>query len=468
MTAQWGKITLTELIDPMKGKLISGDFRTLPSGLSTDTRNIRPGEIFLALRGDKFDGHCFISAAVEKEASCIILEDEACFPADSKCAVIKVGDSLEALGDIAAYWRSRYDIPVVSITGSTGKTTTKEMTSSILEIGAETLKNNGNFNNLIGLPLTLLKINRSHRRVVLEMGMNRPGEIGRLTRISDPDIGLITNIGPVHLEGLKDIAGVAKAKAEMIEKIRPESKVILFGDDKILMEEVSRFNSDFFTFGLESKNDLRATDIEDIGENGISYILRYEDEAVPVRLHVPGYHNLVNSLAAASVAVCMKETFKNITAGLERFKGLKGRLIPEILSENIVLLDDTYNSNPSSLEAALSVAKKIAGKERRVIVGLGEMLELGDETEHAHINAGRMVAETGAFYFFSLGAHANLMLKGAVEKGFSYEKAIEVGSHAEMVQKISSIMSKGDLILLKGSRMIGLERVAEGLRRYRE
>lgn len=468
MTAHWGKITLAELINPMKGKLMSGDFGTSPLGLSTDTRSIRPGEIFLALRGENFDGHCFVSKAIEKGASCIILEDDACFPADSKCAVIKVGDSLEALGDIAAYWRSRYETPVVSITGSTGKTTTKEMTSCILEVGTAILKNNGNFNNLIGLPLTLLKLDSSHKKVVLEMGMNREGEIGRLTQISDPDIGLITNIGPVHLEGVKDIAGVARAKTEMIEEIRPESKVILFGDDKLLMEKASRFKRNFFTFGFRPGNDLTATDVEDMGDSGISYVLRYKDKTMPVRLNVPGYHNLGNSLAAASVAVCLKESFENIKTGLERFKGIKGRLVPEVLPGDIILLDDTYNSNPSSLKAALSVAKRIAGEERRIIVGLGDMLELGDETENFHIDAGGMVAETGVFSFFVIGAHADLMLKGAVEKGFPPEKTIEVGSNHEMAEKISSIMSSGDLILLKGSRLVGLEQVAEGLRGYRK
>jgi len=468
MTVQWGKISFDELLNSLKGELISGDARTLPSGLSTDTRDIKPGEIFLALRGANFDGHNFVSMAISKGATCIILEDVKGIPKDSKSAVVKVRNSLEALGDIAAYWRSQYEIPVVSITGSMGKTTTKEMTSSILELGASTLKNKGNFNNLIGLPLTLLKLDNRHKRVVLEMGMNHPGEIGRLTRISDPDIGLITNIGPVHLEGVKDIKGVAKAKAEMIENIGPDSRVILFGDDKILMGETSRFNRNFFTFGLSKKNDLTATDIKDMGDSGISYLLRYRDHSIPVILRVPGYHNLINSLASASVAVCMKEKFNNIAIGLKRFKGVKGRLIPEILPGNIILLDDTYNSNPSSLKAALSVAKKMAGKKKRIIVGLGEMLELGDEAERAHIDAGRMVAEIGVFFFFAIGAHAHLMLKGAIERGFPSEKAIEVGSYHDMIEEISSVMGNGDLILLKGSRIMGLERVVKGLREYRE
>ena len=241
--------------------------------------------------------------------------------------------------------------------------------------------------------------------------------------------------------------------------------MILFGDDRFLMKEVSRFDRDFFTFGLKPENDLWAADIEDMGENGMSYTLRYEDKAEPVRINVPGYHNLVNSLAAASVAVCLKESFENIRNGLGRFKGLKGRLIPEILPGNIILLDDTYNSNPSSLKAAFSVAGKIAAKGKRIIVGLGDMLELGDETEHAHIDAGRMVAETGAFSFFAMGANAGLMIKGALGRGFPFERALEVSSHSEMVKEISSVMDKGDLILLKGSRLIGLDKVAQGLRK---
>lgn len=468
MTARWGKISFRELAGALNGELVTGDSSLMPAGLSTDTRNIGPGEIFLALRGDTFDGHSFVSKAIQKGASGLIIEDEAAVPPGSGSAVIKVEDSLKALGDLAALWRSGFKGPVISITGSMGKTTTKEMVYSILEIGASTLKNNGNFNNLIGLPLTLLRLDDSHKRIVLEMGMNRPGEIGRLTSISDPDIGLITNVGPVHLEGVGDIKGVAKAKTEMIENIRPGSRVILFGDDNILMEEAYRFNREFLTFGLKPENDLTATEVKDLGDSGTSYILQYGNKQIPVRLHVPGFHNLINSLAAASVAVCMEEKFENIALGLERFRGVKGRLTPEILPGNVILLDDTYNSNPSSLGAALDAAKSIAGKKKRIIVGLGEMLELGDETENAHVDAGRKVADAGAFLFFTIGAHAHLMLEGAIERGFPSEKAIEVYSHHDMIEKIKSVMGNGDLILLKGSRMMKLDRVAEDLREYRE
>jgi UDP-N-acetylmuramoyl-tripeptide--D-alanyl-D-alanine ligase len=468
MTAFWQNITLKEFIDPVKGTLLSGDPEAVLAGISTDTREIKKDEVFIALRGENFDGHNFIPAAVQKGAVCVVIDDESKIPENLSAAVIKVGDCLTALGEFACYWRHQHEAKIVSITGSMGKTTTKEMTACILEMGNETLKNEGNFNNLIGLPFTLLRLNNGHKRAVLEMGMNHFNEIRRLTQISDPDIGVITNIGPVHLEGVNDIQGVARAKTEMIEEIRPESRVILFGDDNILMKDTSRFSRDFFTFGLGPENDVYADSIETLKSGGMTYRLIYRNESMPVELQVTGMHNLFNSLAAASAAICMEEKFENIAEGLIRFKGVKGRLITVVLPDDILLLDDTYNSNPSSLKAALDMAKETAGEKRRIIVGLGEMLELGDETVRAHIQAGKMVAETGAGFLFAIGAHAQHMLKGAIEKGFPSERAIESKSQQDMVDQINDVVEKGDLVLLKGSRMMGLEKVAQGLREVRQ
>ena len=277
MTAIWKNITLNEFIDPVKGSLISGDPETILTGISTDTREIKKGEVFIALGGENFDGHNFITAAALKGAACIVIEDESKIPENLSAAVIKVEDCLTALGDFASFWRHQHGAEVVSITGSMGKTTTKEMTACILEIGGETLKNEGNFNNLIGLPFTLLHLNNTHKRVVLEMGMNHFDEIRKLTQIADPDIGLITNVGPVHLEGVNDIQGVARAKAEMIEEIRPESRVILFGDDVILMKETSRFNRDLFTFGLSPENDVSADRIEALKSGGMRYRFKIQE-----------------------------------------------------------------------------------------------------------------------------------------------------------------------------------------------
>lgn len=468
MTAIWKEIRLKEFMAPVNGEIISGDPDTVITGVSTDTREIKKGEVFIALKGENFDGHKFLAEAVNKGAACVVVDDDKKVPKDLDAAIIRVKDTLTALGDFAGYIRHKHDVKVVSITGSMGKTTTKEMTACILEEGNETLKNQGNFNNLVGLPLTLLGLSENHKRAVLEMGMNRFNEIRRLTEISDPDIGLITNVGPVHFEGVGDIYGVARAKTEMIEEMRPEAKVILFGDDKILMKEVTRFNREFFTFGLGPENDVTAEDIDISMESGLSYRLKYRNDSILVKLPVSGMHNLINSLAAASVAICMNEKFNNIAIGLSRFKGVKGRLVSDILPDDVLFLDDTYNSNPSSLKAALRVAKERAGNTRTLIVGLGEMLELGSETEKAHIEAGRLVAEAGARFLFSMGAHAQCMLQGALEAGFPKDRAIIVKSHHDMIKSINDVVEKGDLVLLKGSRMMRLEKVVQGLKEIRQ
>ncbi len=465
MTVQWEKITSKDIIGPVKGKLLSGSNRRIISGVSTDSRNVCPGQLFIALKGENFDGHDFVKQAIDKGASCVIVEiGTNVEKADTSDAdIIGVSDTLNALGDLAQWWKRQFDVPVISITGSMGKTTTKEMVSSILELHGEILKNEGNLNNLIGLPLTLLRLNEKHRQVVLEMGMNRPGEIHRLTEISDPDIGLITNVGRVHLEGVSNVEGVARAKTEMLEVIKTESTVILNGDDRVLMESASRFNKKICTFGTAPENDIRIRDVDDLGKEGAEFIIDYEGRSLPIRIRVPGYHNILNATAAASIAVLMGEPFDNIARGLEKYSGTKGRLTPVILPGNVLLLDDTYNSNPSSLKAVLQTSKKMAGKNRRIIAGLGEMLELGEETVQAHIEAGEMVAETGARYFLAMGEHAGCMLKGAIDKGFPSEKTLEVKSHQEMIKKIKDVMKKDDLILLKGSRRIGLDRVVRGL-----
>lgn len=466
MTAQWGEITVEEIIGPVKGKLVSGSSRRTISGINTDSRDIKTGQLFIALKGENFDGHDFVNKAIEKGASCAIVERGKRIgeEKESDAAVIEVPDTLNALGDLALWWKKQFDVTTISITGSMGKTTTKEMASTILELEGDTLRSKGNFNNLIGLPLTLFQLNGKQRQVVLEMGMNRPGEIGRLTEISDPDIGLITNVGRVHLEGLGNVEGVARAKTEMLEAINTESKVILNGDDKILMEAAKRFNRRTYTYGTCPDNDISASKIDDLGQEGSLFEVTYEGGSFPIRIRVPGYHNILNAIAASSIAICMGISVNNITRGLKKYKGTKGRLIPVTLKDNVTLLDDTYNSNPSSLKAVLQTVKKMAGDSRRIIIGLGEMLELGEEAIPAHLEAGEMVAETGASYFLAMGEHARYMLKGAIDKGFPSEMTVEVKSHQDMANKIKNAMEKDDLILLKGSRRIGLDSVVRDLR----
>ena len=469
MTVEWEDITSGQIASAIKGERISGIRGSVLTGISTDSRQIQPGQIFLALKGETYDGHDFIERAVERGASGIIAEKGRGFRVPSKkdIFIIEVTDTLRALGDLANWWRRRHEVVVACITGSAGKTTTKEMTAGILNLGSRTLKNKGNLNNLIGLPLTLLQLRHKDSRAVLEMGMNRPGEIGRLTEISEPDIGLITNVARAHLEGVGDIRGVARAKTELLERISWESQVVLHGDDEILMREASRFQRKTITYGLGVVNDVRASGIENLGGGGFSFNLQFRGECHPMKIHVPGDHNLLNALAASSIALCMGESYEHISKGLSNFNGIEGRFRPVTLPGDIILVDDTYNSNPLSLKAALDSIKGMAGNKRRVILGLGDMMELGDETESAHLEAGEMVAELGVTYFLAMGDHASEMLTGALNKGFPPHRTHESASHQDMAEKIRSVMKKGDLILLKGSRKVGLEKVSQTLKKIR-
>jgi UDP-N-acetylmuramoyl-tripeptide--D-alanyl-D-alanine ligase len=469
MTAEWGEITTKDIIKPLNGELISGTEGSVLSGASTDSRKIEAGNLFLALRGERYDGHDFVQQAIEQGASGVVIEKgrKKDISANNGAAIIEVQDTLKALGGLAGWWRHEHDILVAAITGSSGKTTAKEMTANILDLGARTIKNEGNLNNLIGLPQTLLRLGRKERRAVLEMGMNRPGEIGRLTEIADPDIGLITNVARVHLEGVGDIMGVARAKAELLERMSDKGRVILYGDDNLLMKEALRFKREIMTYGLGPGNEVRADKIKSLGWEGISFNLQYHGESAAIRLKVPGRHNLLNALAAASIALCVEESIEHIVEGLGSFEGIRGRFMPFSLPDDVILVDDTYNSNPYSLRAALDSIKEIAGGDRRLIVGLGEMMELGEETARSHLEAGDMVAESGASYLFAMGDHACEMVKGALEKGLPPERAVETKSHQDMAQKIGEVVKKGDLILLKGSRKIGLEKVFQSLKERR-
>jgi UDP-N-acetylmuramoyl-tripeptide--D-alanyl-D-alanine ligase len=465
MSAKWGDIKVSEVISPVGGELAAGNAALPLEGISTDSREVLPGRIFFALKGERFDGHDFALKAIEQGASCIVVE-RGCqleIPHGTGAAVIKVQDTLKALGDLAAWWRRQFHAAVAVITGSAGKTTTKEMTARILGLTSITLKNKGNLNNLIGLPLTVFRLKDDVQKVVLEMGMNRPGEIGRLTEISDPDVGLITNVGMAHIEGLGSMAGVARAKTELLEKISPQGRILLNGDDDLLMKEASKFNRYITTFGLRPENDIRAEKINNRGKDGISFELRCPGNTAQILMPLPGLHNLFNALAAASIAVAMDAPFESIPAGLSRYDGLKGRFKTVLLANDVTLVDDTYNSNPSSLKAALNSVKGMALNGKRIIVGLGEMMELGEETVKAHLDAGRMAAEAGAFWLFAMGDHAREITTGAIKHGLNPDRAVEVRTHEEMVKKIGEALKSGDVILLKGSRRMGLEAVATGL-----
>jgi UDP-N-acetylmuramoyl-tripeptide--D-alanyl-D-alanine ligase len=468
MSAEWGKVSTKEILAAVKGRLVSGDPHARFSGFNSDSRSTGPGEIFWALKGDRFDGHDFVSRAVRQGASGMVIQEG--FKASPKTSphivVIAVHDTLRALGDLAAWWRRQHNTKIAAITGSSGKTTAKEMTGAILEMGNKTLKNPGNHNNLIGLPVTLLKLENSHQRAVVEMGMNHKGEIARLTEIANPDVAAILNVGMAHLEGLGNIDGVAEAKTEMMEKSSPEAKIVLNGDDKVLMKHAARFNREAVTFGLAEGNNIRGTHIKNRGSDGMGFDLTFNGDTWPINLGVSGTHNVKNALASAAIALCLDESPEHIVKGLGAFSGIKGRFQSIPFEKDILLIDDTYNANPSALKAALHSAAPLVNKEGRFIVGLGDMLELGATAVSAHREAGGRVATSGASWFFAMGTLAEDMKKGALAAGMPANRIIIVKTHAELTREIIGKIEPKDLIFLKGSRMMQFEKVSEGLQEY--
>ena len=480
MSAEWNHITAREIARATEATLVNGEDSAVFSGLSTDSRSIQNGYLFVALIGDRFDGHDFVADTLGKGASGAIVtrtffetaKADFCrsirngeLPAgerkSSDPAIFVVDNTLKALGDLAAWWRRQHHAKIVGITGSSGKTTVKEMTASVLETGNRILKTRGNFNNLIGLPLTLLGLEEQHQKVVLEMGMNRPGEISRLTEIADPDVGVILNVGMAHMEGLLSLERIADAKAEMMDGIRAEALMVLNGDDELLMKRADAIPRKNMTFGFGARNDVRPSRIESEGLKGTRFYVEYGPNSWPVKLKVPGFHNVMNALAAFAVGIALGEQPEKISEGLSRYEGMKGRFGIIQLQRNMVLVDDTYNANPSSLKAALETVGTSGKEGGRLIVGLGDMLELGDVAVGAHRNAGELVARVGAAWFFALGGHARDMEQGAIAAGMPPGQVKVVQNYRQMAESILEEMKERDVVFLKGSRRMGLERVSE-------
>ncbi|MFC1883767.1 UDP-N-acetylmuramoyl-tripeptide--D-alanyl-D-alanine ligase, partial [Thermodesulfobacteriota bacterium] len=356
MPAEWGDIQPVEIQGAVNGPLAFGDSNLRVKGLSADSRTVKEGELFWALKGEKYDGHDFIVKALELGAVGAVLgkqewdlrpEIEEVFKGRFKSKIaLLVKDTTTALGDFAGWWREKHNTEVIAVTGSAGKTTTKEITAAILSRKWEILKTKGNFNNLIGLPLTILSMKTGHEKAVLEMGMNKAGEIKRLTEIANPDLGLITNVGMAHLEGLGDLSGVARAKAEMAEQMSPKALIVINGDDSILRETVSEFRKDLVTFGLRNDSDFYACDIRDFGLDGVKFDIVHKKGKFSVKINTPGSHSVINALAAAAVGLCLDVSEEDVVSGLESFSGIDGRFNIIKMPGNRVVIDDTYNSNP--------------------------------------------------------------------------------------------------------------------------
>jgi len=451
------KLSLQQITDMTGGRLSPATARGEVCGISTDSRTIRPGELFIPLRGENYDGHDFLVRALRNGAAACLSEEVI---GGLKVPVIQVEDTLRALGDLAAGIRSAYSGPLVAITGSTGKTTTKEMLAAILTRTGEGLKSAGNFNNLVGLPLTLLRLRPDHDWAVVEMGMSARGEIARLSEIASPNIGLITNVGPAHLETLHGLEGVARAKGELFAALQAGTTAVINADDPHVAAIPVANGVRRLLFGMSDEAEVRASEVHARGRQ-VSFRLHLGDVSLPVVLPVAGSCNVLNALAAAAVAVALDVAPAEIVAGLESYQPLAGRMETVTLDNGVILLKDYYNANPLSMGAALEALDQLNGGGRRVAV-LGDMLELGDESERLHQEVGAFAAKYCDLLLL-LGEMAGAMARGARAAGLNARRVRIASSHEEAAICLGRALRSGDRVLIKGSRGMRMERIAEGL-----
>ena len=418
-------------------------------GVSTDSRQPMPGALFFALQGPLFDGHAYVDAARAQGAAAAAVSR----PCASALPQIRVRDTRLALGQLSAHWRSRFDIPVIAITGSNGKTTVRAMTAAILAHCGRALSTQGNLNNDIGLPLTLARLDPADRFAVIEMGANHPGEIAYLTGIARPTIGVVTNAGPAHLEGFGDLPGVARAKGELFAGLDADGVAVINGDDDFapLWRELAA-HCRIVEFGLAAGRAVTAQWRGDAGGSDIE--LSTPQGSIGLRLPLPGRHNVMNALAASAVAQLAGAGLDDIRQGLEALAPVAGRFNIHRLPGGITLIDDTYNANPGSLQVALEVLAQAEGESWLI---LGDMGELGAGAAELHHRAGAQARAAGITRVYGLGELARAAIEGFAGPGVAF---------ASLEQLLDGVRGelRGPLhILVKGSRRMRMERVVDAL-----
>lgn len=428
------------------------------AGVSIDSRTLSPGELFVAITGPRFDGHGFVAEAAARGAAAAIVHRDVDAPAD--LPLLRVADTTRALGDLARHLREAARIPVVCITGSAGKTTTKDMTAALLGLGGPVLKTEGNLNNQYGLPLTLLRLTALHRAAVLELGMSAPGELRRLTDIARPDVAVITNVAPVHLEFFASIDEIARAKAEILEGLQPSGVAVLNGDDARVWRIGDRRGGRVVWFGRDRAWDVSA-ERWTATTDGMRFDLRVAGQAFDVALPLPGLHNMMNFLAAAAVAHELGVAPAALAAAARSLRPAPHRGEVVRLGQGVTLLDDCYNSNPVAVEAALG-ALQVTAHERRVAI-LGDMLELGPSGPALHRRVGERLAGQ-ADVVVAVGALATGFLEGARAAGLPAEALYHFADAASAAEAIATVARADDVVLVKGSRGVRMESIVEALR----
>ncbi len=425
------------------------------AGVSTDSRTIKKGDVFFALRGDRFDGADYVEKVIESGALCAVVNADSMKSGFGKLPVIPVGDTVRALGDAARDYRSMFTGTVIAVTGTTGKTTAKEMMLTILGKRLKVHGTKGNYNNFIGLPLSVFGLSEEHECAVFELGMSAPGEIAYLAGIAQPDVGVILNVGPAHMEYFTSLEAVAEAKMELLDVLGSSGTLVINGDDELLKSVPSRCKCSIVNFGINAPCNYLAENVV-INPDGCP---SFDVEGHHVTLKVPGLHNVYNALAAYTIGIFMGVGGSEAGEALENFTAPDKRM-QVVMKNGVRYINDSYNANPMSMKCAAEVLKAVdVPNGGRKIAVLGNMLELGDFTEDAHLKTGTVFAGLGLEWLCLVGGNAVHYEKGAVEGGMNPEKIRSFTDVEAASRFIDGIKRPCDVILIKGSRRMEMEKV---------
>lgn len=466
-------LTLADVFEALTNQRPSGPAPVITE-VVIDSRRAIPGSMFVALPGDKVDGHDFVGAAFDQGA-CFALVDKDLSDAFKVVdlregdkpgslgrleipSCLLVSDSLKAMQEIARFWRRKLDLKVIGITGSVGKSTTKEMVAEIISRRYPTLKNEGNYNNEIGLPMTVLNLTEGHQRAVLEMGFYVPGEIKFLCEISQPYIGVVTNIGTVHAERAGTRETIAEGKAELVECLPSDGFAVLNYDDPLVQQMAEHTNAEVVFYGLSDEADVWADRVEGLGLEGIRFRLHYRNETIHLRVPMLGRHSVHTALRAAAVGLLEGMSWQEIVSGL-RYGHMQLRLVAIRTSSGALMLDDTYNASPQSTLAALNLLEELDG--RKVAV-LGDMLELGQYEIRGHEKVGIRAAEV-ADEIITVGKRARTIAGSARQAGFPSEMITEVADTHTAIELLKERLTEDDVVLVKGSRGMNMDVIVPNL-----
>lgn len=455
-------LKIDEIAQVTGGTVAAGSPETVVTGISIDTRTLKPGDLFVAIKGKRLDGHQFVCEALTKGAGAVIVERGWEF--GNHGVIVSVPDTKAALLSLASWYRGKVRGQVVAITGSNGKTTTKEMLATILEPQFSVVKARASFNNDIGVPLTVMEINSKTDVAIFEIEMNEMGGTFRLAQVCKPAIGVVTNVGDTHLEFMKDRFGVAREKAELLEALPESGVAVLNLEDPIVMasarEVTKKKRLGIVTFGFNKSADVFATEVVELGLKGTQFLLQGK---YPVTLSVPGRHNIANFLAASAAAQVLGVSFSEMGSAISKFAPAPQRLTIRHLN-GVILIDDSFNANPQSMKAALAVLRAIEPPKSRVAI-LADMLELGEKAVPLHQELG---VEAGVCVdrLVVIGEMAPFVARGAMTAGLGANRIKIYRTVADVSEELFDFLQSGDTILVKGSRAMALEQVTEKIVRH--